>query len=195
MAKYYAIFGEDGYKMSRIGKEPIPIPSKVEVQIDEISVRVIGPNGELTQSVGSGLDIRQDDGNVLVERSSDEPKVRALHGTTRMLINNMIVGVTNGWDKVLQIEGVGYRAELQGKDLVLSLGYSHPVKIVVPAGIEFEVDKNSRTVVVKGADKQLVGQIAAEIRSWRPPEPYKGKGIRYKGEHVRRKAGKAGKVE
>ena len=181
--------------MSRIGKEPIPIPSKVEVQIDEISVCVIGPNGELTQSVGSGLDIRQDNGNVLVERSSDEPEMRALHGTTRMLINNMIVGVTNGWDKVLQIEGVGYRAELQGKDLVLSLGYSHPVKIVAPAGIEFEVDGSSRTVVVKGADKQLVGQIAADVRSWRPPEPYKGKGIRYKGEYVRRKAGKAGKVE
>jgi len=181
--------------MSRIGKEPIPIPPKVEVKIDEVHVHVTGPKGELTQSVGNGLDIRQDDGIVLIERSSDEPEVRALHGTTRMLINNMIVGVTAGWDKKLQIEGVGYRAELQGNDLVLSLGYSHPVKVVAPAGIEFEVDESSRNIVVKGADKQLVGQIAANVRSWRPPEPYKGKGIRYKGEYVRRKAGKAGKVE
>ena len=112
-----------------------------------------------------------------------------------MLINNMIVGVTDGWNKVLQIEGVGYRAELQGNELVLSLGYSHPVKVAAPSGIEFEVDGSSRNVIVRGADKQLVGQIAADVRSLRPPEPYKGKGIRYKGEYVRRKAGKAGKVE
>ena len=193
--KCYVIFGEQGYKMSRIGKEPIPIPPKVEVKIDQASVQITGPKGELTQSVRSGLDIRQDDGAVLVERSSDAPELRALHGTIRMLINNMIVGVTDGWNKELQIEGVGYRAELQGNELVLSLGYSHPVKVAAPSGIEFEVDGSSRNVIVKGADKQLVGQIAANVRSLRPPEPYKGKGIRYKGEYVRRKAGKAGKVE
>ena len=193
--KCYVIFGEQGYKMSRIGKEPIPIPPKVEVKIDQTSVQVTGPKGELTQSVRSGLDIRQDDGTVLVERASDAPELRALHGTIRMLINNMIVGVTDGWNKELQIEGVGYRAELQGNELVLSLGYSHPVKVAAPSGIEFEVDGSSRNVIVRGADKQLVGQIAADVRSLRPPEPYKGKGIRYKGEYVRRKAGKAGKVE
>ena len=181
--------------MSRIGKEPIPIPPKVEVQIDQVGVHITGPKGELTQSIRSGLDIRQDDGAVLVERTNDAPELRALHGTIRMLINNMIVGVTDGWDKELQIEGVGYRAELQGKDLVLSLGYSHPVKVAARSGIEFEVDGSSRIIIVKGADKQLVGQIAADVRSLRPPEPYKGKGIRYKGEYVRRKAGKAGKVE
>ena len=181
--------------MSRIGKEPIPIPPKVEVQIDQVGVHITGPKGELTQSIRSGLDIRQDDGAVLVERTNDAPELRALHGTIRMLINNMIVGVTDGWDKELQIEGVGYRAELQGKDLVLSLGYSHPVKVAAPSVIEFEVDGSSRIIIVKGADKQLVGQIAADVRSLRPPEPYKGKGIRYKGEYVRRKAGKAGKVE
>ena len=179
--------------MSRIGKEPIPIPPKVEVQIDQVGVHITGPKGELTQSIRSGLDIRQDDGAVLVERTNDAPELRALHGTIRMLINNMIVGVTDGWDKELQIEGVGYRAELQGKDLVLSLGYSHPVKVAAPSGIEFEVDGSSRIIIVKGADKQLVGQIAADVRSLRPPEPYKGKGIKYEGERILRKAGKSGK--
>jgi|TARA_B100001964_G_scaffold143504_1_gene158159 large subunit ribosomal protein L6 len=141
------------------------------------------------------IGIRMEDDVVLVERSSEEPKIRSLHGTTRTLISNMVVGVSDGWEKLLRIEGVGYRAALQGRDLVLSLGFSHPVTVVPPKGIEFEVDDKVRSVTVKGIDKELVGQVAADVRRWRPPEPYKGKGIRYQDEIVRRKAGKAAKVE
>jgi large subunit ribosomal protein L6 len=141
------------------------------------------------------IGIRREDDEVLVERSSEEPEIRSLHGTTRTLISNMVVGVSDGWEKLLRIEGGGYRAVLQGRDLVLSLGFSHPVTVAPPEGIEFEVDGSARSVTVKGIDKELVGQVAANVRRWRPPEPYKGKGIRYQDENVRRKAGKAAKVE
>ena len=180
--------------MSRIGKEPIAIPPKVDVQIEQSSVKVVGPKGELTQDIVSGIDVRKEDNVIMVERNSDDPESRSLHGTVRMLINNMVLGVTNGWSKELRIEGVGYRAELKGKDLVLNLGYSHPVTVEAPEDIQFEVESNTE-IMIKGVNKQLVGQIAANVRSWRPPEPYKGKGIRYKDEYARRKAGKAGKVE
>ncbi len=181
--------------MSRVGREPIPIPPKVDVHIDGTDVRVTGPKGELQRHFRVEIGIRREDDMVVVERSSEAPKIRSLHGTTRMLISNMVVGVTDGWEKLLHIEGVGYRAVLQGGDLVLSLGFSHPVKVVPPEGIEFEIDDKERSVTVKGIDKELVGQVAADVRAWRPPEPYKGKGIRYQGEYVRRKAGKAAKVE
>ena len=181
--------------MSRIGKEPIPIPSKVEVTIDGGKVRVIGPKGELERQFREEIGIRLDDDLVLGERLSDEPLARSLHGTTRAVIRNMVVGVSEGWEKLLQIEGVGYRAALEGRDLVLNLGFSHPVTVAPPDGIEFEVDDRARSITVLGIDKELVGQVAADVRAWRPPEPYKGKGIRYDGEYVRRKAGKAAKAE
>ena len=181
--------------MSRIGREPIPIPAKVGVTIDGGEVRVSGPKGGLQRGFREEIGIRVDDDVVLVERSSEEPLVRSLHGTTRALIRNMVVGVSEGWEKLLHIEGVGYRAVLQGRDLVLSLGFSHPVTVAPPDGIEFELDDRARSVTVRGIDKELVGQVAADVRAWRPPEPYKGKGIRYDGEYVRRKAGKAAKSE
>ncbi len=181
--------------MSRIGKEPIHIPPKVDVHIEDANVRVTGPKGELQRRFRAEIGIHREGDVVLVERSSEEPEIRSLHGTTRTLISNMVVGVSDGWEKRLHIEGVGYRAVLQGRDLVLSLGFSHPVIVVAPDGIEFEIDDKARGVTVRGMDKQLVGQVAADVRSWCPPEPYKGKGIRYQGEYVRRKAGKAAKVE
>ena len=181
--------------MSRVGREPISIPPKVDVYIEGEDVRVSGPKGELRRQFRMEVGIRREDDVVLVERSSEEPEIRSLHGTTRTLISNMVVGVSDGWEKLLRIEGVGYRAVLQGRDLVLSLGFSHPVTVAPPEGIEFEVDGSARSVTVKGIDKELVGQVAANVRRWRPPEPYKGKGIRYQDENVRRKAGKAAKVE
>ncbi len=181
--------------MSRIGNEPIHIPPKVDVHVEGADVHVSGPRGELERRIRAEIGIRRENDVVLVERSSEEPEVRSLHGTTRTLISNMVVGVSEGWEKLLHIEGVGYRAALQGRDLVLSLGFSHPVTVAPPEGIEFEVDDKARSVTVKGIDKELVGQVAADVRAWRPPEPYKGKGIRYQGEFVRRKAGKAAKVE
>jgi large subunit ribosomal protein L6 len=175
--------------MSRIGKKPIPVPDGVTVEIKPGHVFVKGPKGELRQEVSREMKITQDDGVLKVERPTDRGEHRALHGLTRSLIANMVVGVTDGYEKRLEIQGVGYRARLQGKSLELALGYSHPVSVSAPDGIEFEVPQPTQ-VVVRGIDKQLVGEIAARVRKARPPEPYKGKGVRYEGEHVARKVGK-----
>jgi len=180
--------------VSRIGLQPISIPDGVEVNIDGSRVRVKGPKGELEQGFRSEISIKEDDGSLLLSRESDEPQVRALHGLTRALLNNMVVGTSEGFEKNLEVHGVGYRAELQGSTLILSVGFSHKVEVHPPDGIQFEVDTRAGTIKVTGIDKQLVGQVAADIRLVRKPEPYKGKGIRYKGEYVRRKAGKAGRV-
>jgi large subunit ribosomal protein L6 len=179
--------------MSRIGKQPIQLPSGVDVQINGSTVMVKGPNGELTHTFPAVMTIDQDDGTLTVVRPSDAQEHRALHGMTRALIQNMVTGVSSGFEKVLEVEGVGYRSEMSGANLVLYVGYSHPVQIEPPAGIEFKSENRGREIRVRGFDKQAVGQIAANIRSVRPPEPYKGKGIRYQGEIVRRKAGKTGK--
>ncbi|MGI6031809.1 MAG: 50S ribosomal protein L6 [Coriobacteriales bacterium] len=177
--------------MSRIGKLPVPVPAGVEVKIDGTTVTVKGPKGELTQSFNSNMKISQgEDGSIVVERPDDERENRALHGLTRSLINNMVVGVTEGYQKTLELVGVGYRASVKGKNLEMTLGYSHPVVVEPKEGIEFECPEQT-IINVKGIDKQLVGQTAAEIRSMRAPEPYKGKGVRYQGEHIRRKEGKA----
>lgn len=180
--------------MSRIGQLPVVIPAGVDVKIKGTHVRVKGPKGEMQHTFPADMDISLKDGEVSVKRPSDERTHRALHGMTRALINNMVVGVSEGFSKVLEVNGVGYRAELDGKDLVLNVGFSHQVKIEPPEGIEFEVDAKTRQIIVKGYDKQVVGHIAANIRKVRPPEPYKGKGIKYLDERIRRKAGKAGKV-
>ena len=179
--------------MSRIGRMPVKIPAGVEVQVEGTTVRVRGPRGELVQTFHPAMRIEQRDGTVVVHRSGDEKFHRALHGLTRALINNMVLGVTRGYEKVLVLNGVGYRAALQGGRLVLTVGYSHPVEIVPPPGITLEVPAPNR-IVVRGIDKQLVGEVAARIRRVRPAEPYLGKGIAYEGERIRRKAGKAGKV-
>jgi large subunit ribosomal protein L6 len=179
--------------MSRIGLRPIPIPSGVDVQVDPGKVTVKGPKGELFQPVSPTLNIARENGDLLVTRPNDERKNRQLHGLTRTLISNMVIGVTDGYTKNLEIQGVGYRAALDGKVLVLNVGYSHPVRVDPPEGITFAVETPTR-IAVSGIDKQLVGEVAAKVRKTRPPEPYKGKGIRYAGEFVRRKAGKAGKV-
>ena len=175
--------------VSRIGKQPIAVPSGVEVTIEPELVKVKGPKGELTERVNRDIDVKQENGEILVARPTDRGEHRALHGLTRSLIANMVEGVTNGYEKRLEIQGVGYRAQLQGKKLVLALGYSHPVEMDAPEGIDFEVPQPTR-VVVRGISKQAVGEVAANIRKARPPEPYKGKGIRYEGEHVMRKVGK-----
>jgi large subunit ribosomal protein L6 len=180
--------------MSRIGKKPVLIPAGVQVKINGTEVHVKGPKGELTRSFDPVLKIEQQGSELLVSRPNDERQVRALHGLTRALINNMVEGVTRGFKKTLAVEGVGYRAEMQGKRLMLYLGYSHPIMIEPPDGIKIEADPKAKTIAVEGIDKERVGEIAAEIRALRPPEPYKGKGIRYDKEVVRRKAGKAGKV-
>ena len=179
--------------MSRIGRMAIPIPSGVDVTLDGRSLRVKGPLGELEREIHPEMRVEQGDGELRVVRPSDEPRHRALHGLTRTLVNNMVTGVTSGFTKGLEISGVGYRAQLQGEKLVLALGYSHPVEMNPPPGIRFIVETPTR-LAVSGADKELVGQTAARIRSQRKPEPYKGKGIRYAGEQILRKAGKAGKV-
>jgi large subunit ribosomal protein L6 len=173
---------------------PIVIPKNVEVEIKGASVRVKGPNGEMQQTFPVSMEISLDDGVISVGRASDDRIDRSMHGMTRALINNMVVGVSAGFEKVLEVNGVGYRAEIQGKNLVLYVGYSHPVVVEPPAGISFEADMKTRQIKIRGHDKQLVGQMAADIRKKRPPEPYQGKGIRYLDEKVRRKAGKAGKV-
>jgi large subunit ribosomal protein L6 len=175
--------------MSRIGKKPIEVPAGVTISLAPGRVTVNGPKGELSQAVSPAMKIEQSNGTLTVERPTDRGEHRALHGLTRSLIANMVEGVTNGFEKRLEIQGVGYRARLQGKALELALGYSHPVSVSAPEGIEFEVPQPTE-VIVRGIDKQLVGEIAARIRKQRPPEPYKGKGIRYAGEHVRRKVGK-----
>lgn len=180
--------------MSRIGLQPISIPDGVEVNIEGVKVRVKGPKGELEQGFRPEIAINEEDGTLRVTRESDEPQVRALHGLTRALLNNMVIGTSEGFEKDLEVHGVGYRAELKGSTLVLSVGFSHKVEVPPPDGIEFEVDTRAGTIKILGIDKQLVGQVAADIRKVRKPEPYKGKGIRYKGEHVRRKAGKAGRI-
>ncbi len=179
--------------MSRIGKMPIPVPVGVQVLIEGRRVTIKGPKGEVTQELDPSITAELRDAKVLVKRPSDQPRHRALHGLTRSLLANMVTGVSEGFTKALELQGVGYRAQLQGAKLVLAVGYSKPVEMSPPTGIQFEVDGTSR-VLVKGIDKQLVGQVAADIRAVRPPEPYKGKGIRYLGEYVRRKAGKAGKA-
>lgn len=177
--------------MSRIGKKPIPIPANVQVSIDGQTLRVKGPKGELVREVRPEVTLRMEDGTLLVERSSEEAKHRAFHGLTRALVANMVTGVTDGYRKALEIIGVGYRAEKKGNALVLTVGYSHQVTYPEPKGITLST-QSPTVVVVEGVDKQQVGQVAAEIRAVRPPEPYKGKGIRYQGEQVRRKAGKTG---
>lgn len=179
--------------MSRVGKAPIELPKGVEVKVEGTTVTVKGPKGELSREIVREMKVEQSDGVLQVVRPSDQPRHRALHGLTRALIANMVKGVSEGFQKTLEIQGVGYRAQMEGKTLVLALGYSHPVNVAPPEGIEFEVDGTSK-VVVKGINKQAVGQVAADVRKIRPPEPYKGKGIRYEGEYVRRKAGKAGKA-
>jgi large subunit ribosomal protein L6 len=173
---------------------PIPVPQGVTVDIRKNNVRVKGSKGELSRTFDSAMQITLEDDQVVVRRPSDVRRHRALHGLTRALLNNMIVGVSQGFSRRLQIEGVGYRAELQGENLVLNVGYSHPVVVEPPAGISFEIERGYRSINVSGIDKELVGEMAARIRRVRPPEPYKGKGIRYDGEYVRRKAGKAGKI-
>src|ERR1700754_3465163 len=175
--------------MSRIGRKPIPVPSSVTVTVEPEVVRVSGPRGNLEERKNRAIDVRQEDGQLLVSRPTDRAEHRALHGLTRSLVANMVEGVTTGFTKTLEIQGVGYRAQLKGRDLELALGYSHPVPIKAPEGIEFEVPIPTR-IIVKGNDKQVVGEIAAIIRKQRPPEPYKGKGIRYQGEYVARKVGK-----
>jgi len=175
--------------MSRIGKKPIAIPDGVTVEIKPELISVKGPKGELDQAVSGDMKVLQSDATLTVERPTDRGEHRALHGLTRSLIANMVEGVTRGYEKRLEIQGVGYRARLQGKALELSVGYSHPISVTAPDGIEFEVPAPTQ-IVVRGIDKQLVGEVAARIRRTRPPEPYKGKGIRYEGEHVRRKVGK-----
>jgi large subunit ribosomal protein L6 len=179
--------------MSRIGRSPIPVPSGVEVNLDGRRVRVKGPQGQLERDLPGEITVRQEDATLLVERPDDERQNRALHGLVRSLVNNMVVGVTAGFTKELEIVGVGYRATAQGPNkLELALGFSHPVTVDAPAGISFEVPSPTR-IAVKGIDKELVGQVAADIRKIRKPEPYKGKGVRYAGEYVQRKAGKAAK--
>ncbi len=181
--------------MSRIGRMPIPLPEGVRVEIQDIQVAVIGPKGSLSCEFHPDMKVVLEDGQLKVRRPTDQRQHRALHGLTRALLNNMVVGVTQGFQKQLEIHGVGYRVDLQGDgSLVLHLGFSHSVHIVPPEGIQFEVEPRSKRIMVRGIDKELVGRVAAEIRAWRPPEPYKGKGVRYVGEYVRRKAGKAGKV-
>ncbi len=175
--------------MSRIGRQPIAVPSGVTVAIEPESVRVSGPKGELSERISRDIDVVQDGQVLRVSRPTDRGEHRALHGLTRSLLANMVQGVTDGYEKRLEIQGVGYRAQLKGKNLELAVGYSHPVPISAPAGIEFEVPQPTR-IVVKGISKQLVGETAASIRKQRPPEPYKGKGIRYEGEYVQRKVGK-----
>lgn len=172
---------------------PIAVPKGVDVRIDGTTVTVKGPRGELARDIRPEIKIEQADGQLLVTRPTDQPRHRAMHGLTRTLVDNMVRGVTEGFAKTLEMQGVGYRAQMQGKDLQLAIGFSHPVNIPPPAGIEFEVEGTTR-IIVKGSSKEQVGQVAADVRKIRPPEPYKGKGIRYLGEYVRRKAGKAGKA-
>jgi large subunit ribosomal protein L6 len=179
--------------MSRIGRLPIPVPSGVDVTIDGRQVTVKGPKGTLSRALHPDMTISREDGTLVVTRPTEQKTHKQLHGLTRTLVNNMVVGVTDGYRKGLEITGVGYRAALNGRKLQLNLGYSHQIEIDPPEGITFEVENPTRLAVV-GIDKELVGQIAAKVRATRKPEPYKGKGVRYAGEYIRRKAGKAGKI-
>ena len=179
--------------MSRIGRLPIPVPSTVDVTIDGRNVTVKGPRGTLSRSLHPDMTVGHEDATLVVTRPTEQKTHKQLHGLTRTLVNNMVVGVTDGYRKGIEITGVGYRAALVGRKLTLNLGYSHPIEINPPEGISFEVENPTRLAVV-GIDKELVGQIAAKVRATRKPEPYKGKGVRYAGEVIRRKAGKAGKI-
>ena len=178
--------------MSRIGKAPIAVPAGVDVTISGRTVTIKGPKGTLSRVIPGEIIVRKEESTILVERPNDERENRSLHGLSRTLVNNMVIGVTDGFTKELEIVGVGYRAEAQGQNLRLALGFSHPVMVPAPEGISFEITQQTR-VIVKGIDKELVGQVAANIRSIRKPEPYKGKGVRYLGERIVRKAGKTGK--
>jgi large subunit ribosomal protein L6 len=179
--------------VSRIGRLPVDVPASVQVKVQGSNVHIKGPKGELQRTFSSLIGIALENNQVVLTRNSDSPEERALHGTTRAVIANMVHGVSTGFTVVLEVEGVGYRAEMDGKTLILHVGYSHPVRVEPPAGLSFEVELKTRQIKVLGFDRELVGQTAAEIRRVRPPEPYHGKGIRYAGEKIRRKAGKAGK--
>ncbi len=181
--------------MSRIGKQPVVLPAKVQVTIDGNTVQVKGPKGQLTAAMPVEMTITQEEGALHVTRPSDGRRHRELHGLTRALLNNMVNGVSKGYRKTLMIEGVGYRAEMQGKNLMMYLGYSHPIEVKPPQDITFTVEERGTIIHVDGIDRQMVGQVTADIRKLRPPEPYKGKGVRYSDEVVRRKAGKAGKAK
>jgi large subunit ribosomal protein L6 len=180
--------------MSRIGKMPIELPKGVNVNIKNSDVEVSGNKGKLQQSFHRDISIVMHEGTIVVESPSESRQHRALHGLTRSLLNNMVIGVSDGFTRKLQIEGVGYRAELKGKNLFLNVGYSHPIEIEPPENVEFTVENRGKEIIITGIDKQVVGEITAQIRKVRPPEPYKGKGIRYEGEYIKHKAGKAGKV-
>lgn len=180
--------------MSRIGRQPVPVPGEVQVKIQGSQVTVKGPRGELERLFHPDMRIELTDGHLVVTRPSDHRRHRALHGLTRALLNNMVIGVTEGFRKVLEIVGVGYRAEMAGSNLIMHLGHSHSIEVEPPHQITFALEPRRKLITVEGVDKELVGQIAANIRKLRPPEPYKGKGVRYQGEYVRRKAGKAGKI-
>jgi len=175
--------------MSRVGKKLIPIPKGVDLKMNGRTVTAKGPKGELSYDMLPGIELKVETGHAVVEQNSREKNAGAIHGLSRALVNNLVEGVSKGFSKVLEIQGTGYRAQVQGKTLVLTLGYSHPIEYALPEGIEAKVDQNK--VTVSGINKELVGQVAAEVRRFRPPEPYKGKGIRYEGEYVRRKAGKS----
>ena len=180
--------------MSRVGRMPVVIPAGVQIELNGSNVSVKGPKGEMTRTFSPLIGIAMENGQIVITRNSDQPAERALHGTTRAVLANMIHGVSAGYERILEIEGVGYRAEMKGQTLVLNMGYSHPVEMEPPAGISFDVETKARLVFVRGFDKELVGQTAANVRSVRPPEPYHGKGLHYQGEKIRRKAGKAGKA-
>jgi large subunit ribosomal protein L6 len=180
--------------VSRIGKMPITIPAGVQVELNGSSVTVKGPNGTMQNTFSNLMDIKKENDSIVITRTSDEKSIRALHGTTRALLQNMVTGVHTGFKKVLQIDGVGYRAEKTGSDVTIHVGFSHPIKVVPPEGISFDVDEKAKTITVNGYDKETVGQVAAEIRKLRPPEPYKGKGIHYIDERLRHKPGKSAKV-
>ena len=181
--------------MSRIGRMPVVIPSGVQVEVNGLDVRVKGPKGEMNRTFSPLIGVAMENGQLVITRNSDNPAERALHGTTRAVLANMVHGVSAGFQRVLEIEGVGYRAEMKGKTLTLYMGYSHPVEMEPPTGITFDVDQKARQVFVRGFDKEQVGQVAANVRNVRPPEPYHGKGLHYLGEKIRRKAGKSGKAK
>jgi large subunit ribosomal protein L6 len=180
--------------VSRVGRQPIMLPDKVQVEIEGSQVAVKGPKGELNREFHPDMKVERVERQLIVSRPTDQRHHRALHGLTRALLNNMVVGVTEGFRKELEIQGVGYRAEQKGNNLVMYLGYSHPIEVEAPPDVVFSFEPRSKVITVEGIDKEVVGQIAADIRKLRPPEPYKGKGVWYRGEHVRRKAGKAGKA-
>ncbi len=180
--------------MSRVGRMPVPLPEGVQVDIHGNSVTISGPKGTLTRDFHPDMEIVLEDGRIKVDRPTDQRRHRELHGLTRSLLNNMVIGVTKGYEKKLEIHGVGYRVELKDGALDLQLGFSHPLRVSPPEGIHFDVQPRKKIITVSGISKEVVGRVAAEIRAWRPPEPYQGKGVRYLGEYVPRKAGKAGKI-